>query len=119
MLYQMAGGCIGLSLFMPLFFLVSPTATLIPSVHDFSWLLVLAAFCTVLMYFLINSALKKIPSFTVSLTFNLEPLYTILLAIVIYKEGRVLSAAFYAGLALIVSSLLFQMYRLKRAGEKG
>jgi drug/metabolite transporter (DMT)-like permease len=81
---------------------------------DFLWLVVLAAFCTVLLYFLINASLKKISSFTVSLTFNLEPLYTILLAVAIFKEGREFTAAFYCGLILIVSSLVFQMYRVKR-----
>jgi len=115
MLYQMIGGCIGLSVFMPLFFLITPVTTVIPSAADFCWLLVLSAICTVVMYFLITNALKSIPSFTVSLSFNLEPLYTILLAIVIYKEGRELSMPFYIGLLLIVSSLVFQMYRLKYA----
>lgn len=112
LLYQMIGGCIGLGIFMPLFFLITPVTTILPSAADFWWLLVLSAICTVVMYFLITNALKSIPSFTVSLSFNLEPLYTILLAIVIYKEGRELSMPFYIGLLLIVSSLGFQMYRL-------
>lgn len=115
MLYQMSGGCIGLTLLMPLFLWLFPVESLIPSLADFRWLLVLSAFCTVLLYFLISSSLKKISSFTISLTFNLEPLYTILLAVLIYKEGREFTTAFYAGLILIVSSLLLQMYRLKRA----
>jgi len=119
MLYQMGGGCLGLTLLMPVFLMISPAKSLIPSGADLLWLLVLSAFCTVLMYFLINSALKKIPSFTVSLTFNLEPLYTILLAVIIYNEARVLSPAFYTGLALIVSSLLFQMYRLSSIRKAG
>jgi len=114
MLWQMSGGCIGLTLLMPLVLWLSPVSSIIPSARDFGWLIVLAAFCTVLLYFLINSALKKIPSFTVSLTFNLEPLYTILLAIVIFKEGREFTVGFYCGLVLIVSSLLLQMYRLKK-----
>jgi drug/metabolite transporter (DMT)-like permease len=114
MLYQMSGGCIGLTLLMPLFLWFLPVESLIPSLSDFRWLLVLSVFCTVLLYFLISSSLKKISSFTISLTFNLEPLYTILLAVLIFKEGREFTAAFYAGLILIVSSLLLQMYRLKR-----
>lgn len=114
MLYQMVGGCAGLSLLMPLYLILFPAPSLIPSATDFCWLLVLSACCTVVMYFLINDALKIIPSFTVNLTFNLEPLYTILLAILIYKEGQILSLGFYIGLLLIVSSLLFQMFRLHR-----
>lgn len=112
-LWQMGGGCIGLTALMPLVLWILPVNSLIPSLTDFGWLLALAAFCTVLLYFLSNSAMKKIPSFTVSLTFNLEPLYTILLAVIIFKEGREFTAAFYFGLLLIVSSLILQMYRLK------
>ena len=118
MLWQMSGGCIGLTALMPLVLWVWPVKSLLPSAADLEWLLILAVFCTVLLYFLINNALKKIPSFTVSLTFNLEPLYTILLAVVIFKEGREFTAGFYCGLILIVSSLLFQMYRVKRLNAR-
>ena len=117
MLYQMGGGCLGLTLLMPLLLWISPTKYIIPSTSDFWWLLVLSAFCTVLLYFLINGALKQISSFTVSLTFNLEPLYTILLAVIIYKEGREFTAGFYTGLTLIISSLIFQMYRMKNSAR--
>jgi len=113
-LWQMTGGCIGLSLIMPLVLWLWPVSTIIPSAADFGWLLALSAFCTVLLYFLINATLKKISSFTVSLTFNLEPLYTILLAVIIFKEGREFTAGFFCGLTLIISSLILQMYRLKK-----
>ncbi|MNK59541.1 EamA-like transporter family protein [compost metagenome] len=111
-LYQMLGGVLALTLIMPAFLYFTPTTILLPSLQDFGWLLVLAILCTVLMYLLIINALKHISSFTVSLTFNLEPLYTILLAIVIYKENKVLSASFYIGLFLILTSLALQMCRV-------
>lgn len=112
-LNQMIGGCLGLTFILPVFLLFSPAEYLIPTINDLGWLLILSIFCTVLMYFLITSALKKISSFTVSLTYNLEPLYTIALAIVVYKENRVLSTGFYIGLSLILISLMLQMYRVK------
>lgn len=111
-LYQMIGGVIALTLIMPVFLYFTPTTSVLPSIHDFGWLLVLAILCTVVMYLLIINALKHISSFTVSLTFNLEPLYTILLAIVIYKENKVLSTSFYIGLFLILTSLGLQMCRV-------
>jgi len=112
-LNQMIGGGLGLTVILPVFLLFSPAEYLIPTLHDFGWLLVLSVFCTVLMYFLITSALKKISSFTVSLTYNLEPLYTIALAIIVYKENKVLSTGFYIGLSFILISLMLQMYRVK------
>ncbi|MDN3583533.1 DMT family transporter [Mucilaginibacter flavus] len=121
-LYQMIGGVLGLTLIMPAFLFISPAASLLPSLSDFGWLLILSVFCTIGLYLLVVSALRHISSFTVSLTFNLEPLYTILLAIVIYKENRVLSASFYFGLFLILISLALQMcrvwYKNKQRGAK-
>jgi len=119
MLYQMLGGVLALTLIMPAFLYFTPTTSLLPSLQDFGWLLVLAILCTVVMYLLIINALKHISSFTVSLTFNLEPLYTILLAIVIYKENKVLSASFYIGLFLILTSLALQMCRVWYKNKRG
>ncbi|SER37687.1 DMT family transporter [Pedobacter rhizosphaerae] len=112
---QMAGGWIGLSMLLPVFLLFSPAETLIPTWSDFGWLIMLSVLCTVVMYFFITNALKKISSFTLSLTFNLEPLYTIILAILIYHENRSLSYGFYLGLALILISLRLQMYRVSQS----
>jgi drug/metabolite transporter (DMT)-like permease len=112
---QMAGGWLGLSILLPFFLLFSPAKTLIPTLSDLGWLIMLSVFCTVVMYFFITNALKKISSFTLSLTFNLEPLYTILLAILIYHENRALSYGFYLGLALILISLGLQMYRVSKS----
>jgi predicted membrane channel-forming protein YqfA (hemolysin III family) len=39
-------------------------------------------------------------------------LYSIILAIIIFHENTELSAAFYVGLALIVLSVVLQMYRV-------
>lgn len=118
MLYQMLGGLLALTLIMPVFLYFTPTTSLLPSLHDFGWLLVLAILCTVVMYMLIIAALKHISSFTVSLTFNLEPLYTILLAIIIYRENKQLSASFYFGLFLILTSLALQMWRVRSKNKK-
>ncbi|AMR31678.1 hypothetical protein A0256_09720 [Mucilaginibacter sp. PAMC 26640] len=119
-LFQMLGGLAGLTLIMPIILYFTPKASLLPTLPDFGWLLILAIVCTVGLYLLIVSALRHISSFTVSLTFNLEPLYTILLAILIYHENRDLSASFYIGLCLILISLGMQMCRVwyKKKKEK-
>lgn len=113
-LYQMTWGFLGFSLLMPLFVFVFKVDRYLPTLKDLFWLLVLVVFCTVLMYVFILNALKKISAFTVSLSFNLEPLYTIFLAIIIYHENHELSLAFYGGLLLIVLSVVLQMLRVWR-----
>ncbi|MDB5088384.1 MAG: Threonine/homoserine efflux transporter RhtA [Mucilaginibacter sp.] len=111
-LYTMLGGCAGVTIVMPLYLHFSPVATFIPSLPDFGYLLLLSLVCTVLMYSMITTALQKISAFTVNLAFNLEPLYSIILAIIFFKENRELSVGFYAGLSLIVFSVVLQMFRV-------
>jgi drug/metabolite transporter (DMT)-like permease len=45
---------------------------------------------------------KRLGAFTVSLSINLEPVYTILLAIFILKEHKLLNSNFYIGSVIII-----------------
>jgi drug/metabolite transporter (DMT)-like permease len=111
-LYTMIGGWAGLTIIMPFYLYFIPTLTLIPSGADLIYLILLALVCTVLMYLMITEALQKISAFTVNLSFNLEPIYSIILAIIIYQENTELSVAFYTGLGMIVLSVVLQMIRV-------
>ena len=112
MLYQFSGGWLGLTLLMPLYLMWSPVESLLPSPRDLIYMAAFVLFCTVLMYRLIHQALRHISSFTVNLSFNLEPIYTIALAIIIFNEHRELTWSFYVGLALILLSIALQMIKL-------
>lgn len=115
--YTMIGGLVGVTLVMPLFLYLVPAQTLIPSGLDLIYLSLLAVFCTVLLYLMVTEALTKISAFTVNLTFNLEPLYSIILAIIIYNEITELSWAFFVGLGLIMLSVVLQMWRTVRHSQ--
>ncbi|MDT3405146.1 DMT family transporter [Mucilaginibacter terrae] len=106
--YQMIGGAIGLGILMPLYLHFFPVQTLVPSVHDIIYLLLLASFCTVLLYIMFAETLKRIPAFTVNLSFNLEPVYSIAMAFLIFKEGKELNFSFYIGLLFVMLSVLMQ-----------
>lgn len=110
---QMIGGFTGLSvLLLPVYIMNVQHATYLPTINDFCFLFLLAFGCTVCMCFLFNNAQREISAFTVSLSFNLEPVYSILLAIILFKENKMFGTAFYAGLSLIMLSLILQMFRL-------
>ena len=117
--YELAVGFIGISLLMPFYLRFFPVESLLPSGTDIVYLLLLSWFCTVLMYSLSMNALQKISAFTVNLCFNLEPLYTIALAFVIFQENKMLHNGFYAGLALILLSVVLQMLRVMRQSRRG
>lgn len=69
---------------------------------DFYWLLFLGIICTSFAFLVVIDLVKRLGTFTVSLSINLEPVYTILLAIVILNENEALNARFYIGSGLIV-----------------
>src|SRR5215813_11207476 len=112
--YQLSGGFITLSLFMPFYLKAFPTSYIIPNFSDWMWLLVLAWFCSVLAFQFSVSALQKLSAFTVNISFNLEPVYGILLAFFVYHENNELNWSFFIGLSLIVLALCLQMWRIWR-----
>ncbi len=108
LVYELLGGLIFMSLFLPFYLHFFPVESLIPSPSDFVWLLILSLCCTIGLYLLQIQALKKLSAFTVNLSYNLEPVYTIILAMIIFNEAKELSAFFYAGLGLIMMSVFLQ-----------
>ncbi len=63
-------------------------------------------------------ALKKLSAFTVNLTFNLEPVYVILLAFAIYHENELLNRWFYVGFAMIAAALAIHVILLVKQERK-
>jgi drug/metabolite transporter (DMT)-like permease len=113
--YQLTGGFVVLSAFMPLYLYHFPASYLLPTLKDFGWLLFLSWVCSVLAFNLTVTALKKLSAYTVNLSFNLEPLYGILLAFALFNENKYLSSGFYYGLAIIVISVLLHTVKVTRS----
>lgn len=113
-LYEMCGGFLVLSLIIPFYLVWFPAGYYIPTLNDFIWLLVLSWLCTVLSFILQLSALQKISPFTANLTYNLEPVYGILLGFAIFHENKFLKPGFYGGLSLIILAVVLQMIRVRR-----
>jgi len=63
--------------------------------------------------------LKVISAFTVNLSYNLEPLYSILIAMLFLGEARELNFAFYVGLGLILLSVVLQTHAIFRTKASG
>jgi drug/metabolite transporter (DMT)-like permease len=109
-LYELSGGFLFLSLLLPMYLQLFPAGHFIPTVKDTLWLLILSWFCTVLAFSFSMQALKKISAFTVNLSYNLEPLYGIILAFIIYREDRFLNTGFYLGFFMIIISVVLQSW---------
>lgn len=113
-LYELGGGLLALSVLVPFYLMQFPAAYYLPTITDWLWLLILAWLCTVLSFDLQLNALKKLSAFTANLTYNLEPIYGIILAFIFFKENENLHREFYIGVLLILLAVVLQMVRIRR-----
>lgn len=106
--WELLGALAVLTVAIPFYFGIYEISPVVPTVADLCWLLVLASFCTVGLQLLQIQVLKKVSAFTVNLTYNLEPVYSILLAIIFFNESAEMTPAFLAGLSMIILSVALQ-----------
>jgi drug/metabolite transporter (DMT)-like permease len=116
--WQQTGGFLILSVLLPLYLQKFPIDKFIPDSRNIGWLLVLAWLCSVIAFQLSANALKRLSAFTVNLTYNLEPVYGILLAFAVYNENKYLSKGFYIGFAVIAAALITHVIILIRIERK-
>lgn len=94
---------------------------LVPTMMDWVWLFILAGFCTVYAFSVSVELMKRLTAFAVNLTVNLEPVYGILLAVLIFGEKEKMTGGFYLGATVILLSVcmypLFN-YLYKRRNAK-
>jgi len=114
---ELGAGTFALTLLAPLLLNVlplPPEGGLIPDARDFVLLLVLSIGCTLLPFALSLVALRELSAFSVQMAVNLEPVYSIVLAIVIFHEQRELNASFYGGVAILLAAVFAQPYLASR-----
>ncbi len=117
-LYELGGGLIALTFFVPLYLTQFPATYYLPTATDWPWLLVLAWLCTVISFELQLKALEKVSAFTTNLTYNMEPVYGIILAFIFFKENENLNREFYFGVLLILLAVVLQMIRVYRSQKQ-
>jgi drug/metabolite transporter (DMT)-like permease len=73
-------------------------------------LVLLAGICTAFPFIASVNLMKHLSPYTITLTVNLETVYGIILAIIIYEENKELSMTFYAGVMVILFSIFFNAW---------
>jgi len=81
---------------------------------DLGWLLILGIVCTAFSFLLSVQLVKKISPYTFVMAVNLEPIYAILLAILIWPESETMSPGFYLGAAIVVAAIFLNAYFQKK-----
>ncbi|MCE2835348.1 MAG: DMT family transporter [Chitinophagaceae bacterium] len=106
--WEMTGGWLLLTALLPFWLHWFPASRLVPTLSDLGWLLFLGLFCTVFAFRLSMDALKEISPFTVNLSYNLEPVYGILLAFLLFEENKYLGKGFLPGMLIILATVVIQ-----------
>lgn len=107
--YEMLAAAIGLLIFIPFYKTYvthSDSIYMWPTSRDWLLLLLLSGVCTVFAFSASVELMKRISAFAVNLTVNLEPVYGIILALLIYGEEEQMSNGFYYGTLVIIAAVL-------------
>jgi len=99
--YEMGSGFLAITLYM---LLAGKFSNGIPEpAHlDWLWLALLGLVCTSYAFVVSVDVMKVVSAYTVSLALNMEPVYSIILASIIFKESEYMSLGFYVGTVLII-----------------
>lgn len=104
-LYELLGGVFFFSIYLFFsgsftkdFFFIAPT--------DWLWLFILGSFCTAYAFIASVHVMKFLSPYTVMLTINMEPIYGIILAVLVFNEKEKMSPAFYLGAAIILTTVI-------------
>ena len=108
-LYEMLGGLIFTIFYFMLFTDYNYKDYLYISKDDLLYLLILGLICTSLLYVISVKILKHIPPFTVIMNFNLEPVYGVILAIIIFPD-EIMNKYFYISSILILFGVFLNSY---------
>jgi len=103
--YELSGGVIFFTLLLLLTHSFSPSFFVL-SMKDLIYLLILSSVCTAYAFIASTSVMKFLSPYTVMLTINLEPIYGIILAVIIFKEKEKMSFEFYIGAVIILVTVL-------------
>lgn len=104
-LYELSSGFFFISIY--LFFAGSFTPAFFAlSINDLIWLFLLSSICTAYAFSASVKVMKFLSPFTVMLTINLEPIYGIILALLIFKDGEEMTPLFYVGALIILATVI-------------
>ena len=112
-LIEMSAAFLMMSVLLPFYLKFSEDVKFMLHGTDWIYMIILVLGCTTLAFMLNLKSLKYLSTFTTNLIINLEPVYGIILAMLILNEHHELNTNFYIGVSVILSSVFLHPF-LKR-----
>jgi drug/metabolite transporter (DMT)-like permease len=119
--YEMIGVFITIGIFLPFYQLnwaEGNVLQLTPSLMDWVYIALLAGVCSVYAYTVAVELMKRVSVFMIQLTLNLEPIYGIIMALIIFRQSEEMTLNFYAGTLIILSAVIAYPLLRKRFDPK-
>ena len=114
--YEMTGACLVTGIFLVFYLLLFHAGSVIhimPSAMDWLFLVILAFACTVYPFTASIELMKRLSAFMVNLSVNMEPVYGIILAYLIFGDRERMNTGFYMGtLVILLSVILYPILRI-------
>ena len=114
---EMLGGFLFVCIYM-LFSNSFSLADLVISWNDILYLTILGVICTSFAFVVSVEVMKFLSPYNVIMAVNLEPLYSILLALVLFGESESMNFSFYLGAILIIGAVSLDGYLKKQEDKK-
>jgi drug/metabolite transporter (DMT)-like permease len=115
---ELFSGFVFISLCFPLISIYGNQSHWFPQNTDWLWIAILGIFCTSIAYVLSLNSLKELSAFVANLSINLEPVYGIILAALIFHESQDLNLSFYLGTSIILLAVLLHPVLVKIEKQK-
>jgi drug/metabolite transporter (DMT)-like permease len=80
------------------------------SISDFNYLIILAVLCTAMVFVWMTEIMRHISPYSLIMAINLEPIYSIILALLIFGNNELMSSSFYIGSSIIIGVVILEGY---------
>ena len=80
------------------------------SIQDFAYLILLGTLCTAIVFVWMTEIMRHITPYSLIMAINLEPIYSIALAIIIFGNNEIMSSSFYIGSGIIITVVFLEGY---------
>ena len=108
-LVEMLGGCLAMSIYIGLF-TKTPLCDFYISLQDTIYLLALGIVCTAFAFVVSVEVMKSLSPYSVIMAVNLEPIYSIILALILFGESEEMTSSFYIGGSAIILTVFLDGY---------
>ena len=80
------------------------------STTDLLYLVILGVLCTAMVFVWMTEIMRYITPYSLIMAINLEPIYSIILALIIFGDNELMSPAFYIGSSIIIGVVFLEGY---------